>query len=156
MTSTGRRNIGRWGSKRVSKGRKSKLQAPPSRSAPPPPRLKPLSKLPRISGNNVSKAQPLASKLGVSISEVNAGKKAADTAATKVAAATNAAAKDAAEKTWFCDKTKGLNPALRKKYGCDNPTQKPCKPGCVPRSRAAGKGGSRRRQRRRRRSRRRR
>ena len=86
--------------------------------------LKPISKIPKIASNNVNTAT-LSKKTGVSISQVKAGKQAANVAANRVAAAV----KEAATQT-----VKKCPP------GCS-----PCPPECPCPAVAAGGGRSRRR-----------
>jgi len=117
--------------------------------------LKPISKIPKIASNNVNTAT-LSKKTGVSISQVKAGKQAANVAANKVVDATTSAANQAASKApaYWCN-DKGLTAELRKKGNC--PPLSPgviCPPGCAPmaggrrRNYAKPRPGPRRRRRR--------
>ena len=115
--------------------------------------LKPISKIPKIASNNVNTAT-LSKKTGVSISQVKAGKQAANVAANKVVDAATSAANQAASKApaYWCN-DKGLTPELRKKGNCPDASP-PCPPGCAPmaggrrRNYAKPRPGPRRRRRR--------
>ena len=93
-------------SHRVTKKKRSRLGAPPTGHAPAPPSqvsddLKPISMGSKIASSNVNTAK-LAKKTGVSISQVKAGKQAADKAAKIVADSAEGAANQVAKEARKC------------------------------------------------------
>ena len=93
-------------SHRVTKKKRSRLGAPPTGHAPAPPSqvsddLKPISMGSKIASSNVNTAK-LAKKTGVSISQVKAGKQAADKAANIVADSVKGAANQVATEARKC------------------------------------------------------
>ena len=117
---------------------KRRMQRGPPKKAPPSSgnnlALIPTSRIP------LSNPLKLSKQIGVSVSEVKAGKKAANIAANKVGDAVKGAASQAANKApaFWC-KNEGLSPLLRKRGNCVK--KNACPAGCV----AAGGRRSRRR-----------